>query len=116
MQAPSAPADAAIAALTGAWIWVDPATGALVNTRPEGVAMPKALVASPNLEGDGSELPSFALRHGGRGVHVGGRFVTTARAHVAADGSLHWGCGDDHTTAASEPAPVSPGSTEAPQS
>lgn len=81
----------------GARIWVDPTTGALTGTRPEGVAAPTSKVAGRFVD-HGEDLPAFDLDEGGRGLHLAGRFQHAAVAVVGADGTIAWRCaaGDEH--------------------
>lgn len=83
--------------VVGARIWVDPTTGALTATRPDGVAPPTLKAAS--LVDEGEDLVPFELNEGGRGLRLAGRFQHAAIAVVGADGALSWRCaaGDDHS-------------------
>lgn len=80
--------------LAGVWIWVDPLTGALTPVRPEGVRPP--LDPDKRLQQDPENLVPFALREGGRGVRVGGHFVSTFRVEIGADGTLNPVCNQEH--------------------
>ena len=44
----------------------------------------------------GEDLPAFELRGGGRGVHVGGRFLTSTRVVAQPSGGFRVVCGEDH--------------------
>lgn len=95
----------------GVWIWVDPLTGALTSVRPEGVRPP--LDPDKRFHQDPETLVPFALQDGGRGVRVGGHFVSTFRVEVDADGSLRAVCREEHDHSADV---VAPAVEEAPKS
>ncbi len=95
----------------GVWIWVDPLTGTLTSVRPEGVQPP--LDPNKQLQQDPETLVPFALRDGGRGVRVGGHFVSTFRVEVDADGILSAVCRDEHDHSVDE---ATPAADEAPTS
>lgn len=91
-------------------VWIDPNSGAITGTRPEGATVPP--LSSKAATRDGEDLVAFELPSGGRGLYLAGRFRHAAVATVGADGAIRWDCVDHAahaepvTEAESSPSPA----------
>jgi hypothetical protein len=88
------PADAAATSSqeSGVRVYVDPATGRRTTRRPEGAAAPGA--NRPEFSQSSEGLVERPLPGGGTIVHLDGRFESSTRVKVGADGSRELYCTD----------------------
>lgn len=95
----------------GLVIYVDPATGAVVEhpTPEQERALAEKRRHDPLARSDEGLVP-FALEGGGTGVHLGGRFQSALVVHRHADGRWVYGCRHaDGGETAGDPEAVVPG-------
>ena len=98
--------------VAGLRVFLDPVTGEMVAnpTRAQIRELTRALAEHRFQQGmdyganwSSEGLARFELPAGGTGVHLGGRFLTSAVVHVGPDGELHFECTHDPDEVESHP-------------